>query len=125
MVQKAFNNKHGQWLGIISGRFLPARKMHVSTEQDVDMMATSGVPSKKPVQSVREKITVELNTERDPMLGDLGRRWKPDSVVFVNRKYKVLVHDATVFTLGGWQATDGTQLWSLKVKGLTYELRKR
>jgi hypothetical protein len=122
VLQKAFNNGHGQWLAVVSGRFLPVRDISVSVEQDVDMMATSGTTKKTPMQSVRETITIEFETGRDPMIRNLLSA-KSEHVVLVNRKYEFFVHESTLFVTGN-TIEDGP-VWSLEIEGLDYELRER
>lgn len=85
-------------------------------------MATSGTTKKTPMQSVRETITIEFETGRDPMIRNLLSA-KSEHVVLVNRKYEFFVHESTLFVTGN-TIEDGP-VWSLEIEGLDYELRER
>jgi len=85
-------------------------------------MATAGTMKRTPVQSARETITIEFETGRHPMLRNPSSR-QSEQIVFVNRKYQLLVNESTIFLRGN---TTGEELvWSLEVEGVDYELRER
>jgi hypothetical protein len=114
--------EHGQWLAVISGRFLPVIEISISIERHRDTVSTNSGITVSPIQRVGETITVDFKTARRPDI--LPRVNAEDELhtVFVNEKYELLIHDPRV---GSSITNDERVVWSIKLEGLDYDISER
>lgn len=120
MLENAFEQEHGQWLAVISGRFLPVIDISISIERQRDTVTNGGI-TVGTIQSVGETITVDFETGRCPMLP----RVNPEDelhTVLVNERYELRIHDPRI---GSGITNDERGVWSIKVEGLDYNISER
>lgn len=107
MLENAFEEEHGQWLAVISGRFLPVIEITVS-----------------PIQRLLDPqtITVESKTARRPdILPRVNAEYELHTV-FLNEKYELLIHNPR---FGSSITNDERVVWSIKLEGLDYDISER